>query len=400
MKAELLRARDRMVDAQIAGRGIRDSRVLAAMRRVPREEFVDEGLREFAYEDNPLPIAESQTISQPYIVALMLEAAEIGEDDRLLEIGAGSGYAAAVAAQIARQVFAIERHASLVAQARERFRRLGYRNIDLRHGDGTQGWPDGGEFDAILVAAGGAQVPPALKAQLKTGGRLVIPIGEPDAAQELVKLTRRSVDDFEEEHLGAVRFVPLVGGTGWVEDGRRASSSHIAGAAQHKPLPALVAEAAEPLPDFEDRAFGELFDRFADRRIVLLGEASHGTSEFYRARAAITRHLIERHGFSIVAVEADWPDAAAVDRYVRHRPARADAELPFQRFPAWMWRNTEFAALIDWMRAHNEGIADPNRRAGFHGLDIYNMGGSIEAVLRYLDAIDPKAAKVARERYG
>src|SRR3954451_23139214 len=210
MKTAVRRARDRMVEVQIAGRGIRDQRVLDAMRRVPREAFVEEGLREFAYEDNALPIAESQTISQPYIVALMLEAAEIGKGDRVLEVGAGSGYAAAVAAQIARQVCAIERHASLVAQARERFRKLGYRNIELKHGDGTQGWPDGGEFDAILVAAGGAQVPPALKAQLKPGGRLVIPVGDPDDAQELVKLTRRSANEFEEEHLGAVRFVPLL----------------------------------------------------------------------------------------------------------------------------------------------------------------------------------------------
>src|SRR3954465_519750 len=240
MKGEGFCAPDRMVETQIARRGIRDQRVLAAMRQVPREEFVDEGLREFAYEDNPLPIAESQTISQPYIVALMLEAAEIGERDRVLEVGAGSGYAAAVAAQIAGRVCAIERHAALVAQARERFERLGYRNIELRHGDGTQGWPDGGEFDAILVAAGGAQVPPALKAQLKIGGRLVIPIGEPDAAQELVKLTRRSVDDFKEEHLGAVRFVPLVGGTGWVEGGPRASSRHVPGARPHQPPPAAV----------------------------------------------------------------------------------------------------------------------------------------------------------------
>jgi protein-L-isoaspartate(D-aspartate) O-methyltransferase len=202
-----------MVEVQIAGRGIRDQRVLTAMRHVPREAFVEEGLREFAYEDNPLPIAERQTISQPYIVALMLEAAEIGEADRVLEVGAGSGYAAAVAAQIARQVCAIERHGSLVAQAGRRFEKLGYRNIELKHGDGTQGWPGGGPFDAILVAAGGAAVPPALKAQLKIGGRLVIPIGQPDHAQELVKLTRRSERNFEEEHLGTVRFVPLVGGT-------------------------------------------------------------------------------------------------------------------------------------------------------------------------------------------
>jgi erythromycin esterase-like protein len=132
----------------------------------------------------------------------------------------------------------------------------------------------------------------------------------------------------------------------------------------------------------------------------LLGEASHGTTEFYRARAAITRRLIERHGFTIVAVEADWPDAAAVDRYVRHRPVRLGAEPPFQRFPTWMWRNTDVAAFVEWLRGHNETVADPERRTGFYGLDIYNMRGSIAAVLSYLEEVDPAAARVARERYG
>src|SRR5699024_11172953 len=118
-------------------------------------------------------------------------------------------------------------------------------------------------------------------------------------------------------------------------------------------LPGMIARAAEPLPAFDDPAFGRLFDRWGDRRVVLLGEASHGTSEFYRARAAITRHLIERHGFDVVAVEADWPDAAVLDRYARHRPGRDGAEPPFQRFPTWMWRNTEVAAFLDWLRGHN-----------------------------------------------
>ncbi|HJS86619.1 MAG TPA: erythromycin esterase family protein [Acetobacteraceae bacterium] len=165
-------------------------------------------------------------------------------------------------------------------------------------------------------------------------------------------------------------------------------------------LPEMITGAAEPLPDIDDPAFGRLFDRFANRRVVLLGEATHGTSEFYRARAAITRHLIARHGFTILAVEADWPDAASIDRYVRHRPARAGAEPPFQRFPTWMWRNTDVAALIDWMRDHNGRVPGPDRQAGFHGLDIYNMNASIAAVLAYLDTVDPEAAKLARERYG
>ncbi|WP_426957013.1 erythromycin esterase family protein [Muricoccus radiodurans] len=164
-------------------------------------------------------------------------------------------------------------------------------------------------------------------------------------------------------------------------------------------LPDQIRAAAEPLPDLDDPAFGTLFDRFGNTRVVLLGEASHGTSEFYRARAAITRRLVERHGFSIVAVEADWPDAASLDRHVRDRPTPAQAEPPFRRFPTWMWRNTDFSAFTESLRRWN--LARPYaERAGFYGLDLYNLSGSIRAVLDYLDREDPDAARVARERYG
>jgi protein-L-isoaspartate(D-aspartate) O-methyltransferase len=397
---DLSRARARMVDVQIARRGVRDRHVLEAMRRVPREAFVEPGLEEFAYEDGPLPIAEGQTISQPYIVALMIESAEVKPGTSVLEVGAGSGYAAAVMSQIADRVYAIERHPSLGEAARERFKTLGYDNIDLRVGDGTNGWPEAAPFDAILVAAGGPEVPQALKEQLAIGGRLVIPVGEQERHQTLLKVTRNGEADYEEEDLGVVAFVPLIGEQGWAEDGRRSATHHVPGQSRGQALPEMIVEAAEPLPDLDDPAFGRLFDRFADRRVVLLGEASHGTSEFYRARAAITRRLIEEHGFTIVAVEADWPDAAAINGYVRDRPARERAEPPFQRFPTWMWRNSEIAALIEWMREHNEDIPELDRRAGFYGLDIYNMSGSIAAVLEYLDKVDPEAAAVARERYG
>jgi protein-L-isoaspartate(D-aspartate) O-methyltransferase len=389
-----------MVDIQIARRGVRDPHILDAMRQVPREAFVEPGFEEFAYEDGPLPIGEGQTISQPYIVALMIEAGEVRPGDRVLEVGAGSGYAAAVVSRIAERVYAIERHPSLGALAQERFRRLGYDNIDLRVGDGTLGWPDAAPFDAILVAAGGPEVPQALKEQLAVGGRLVIPVGEEEGHQILLKVTRTGQANYDEEDLGGVMFVPLIGEQGWAEDGRRSASNHLPGQSRGQSLPELIAEAAEPLPDLDDPAFGRLFDRFADRRVVLLGEASHGTSEFYRARAAITRHLIREHGFTIVAVEADWPDAAVVDRYVRLRPGPDRAEPPFQRFPTWMWRNTDIADLIGWMREHNESIPDLSARAGFYGLDLYNMSGSIAAVLEYLDRTDPEAAAVARERYG
>ena len=364
---DLSRARDRMVNVQIARRGVRDPLVLEAMRRVPREVFVEPGYEEFAYEDAPLPIGEGQTISQPYIVALMIEAAGMKPGDRVLEVGAGSGYAAAVLGQIADRVYAIERHPSLGKSVRQRFSKLDYDNINLRVGDGTRGWPEAAPFDAILVAAGGPEVPPALKEQLAIGGRLVIPVGEQERYQSLIKLTRKNQAEFEEENLGAVAFVPLVGEQGWAENGRRAATNHVPGQSRGRTLPEMIAEAAEPLPELDDRAFGHLFDRYAKRRVILLGEASHGTSEFYRARAVITRRLIEEHGFTIVAVEADWPDAAAVDRYVRHRPGRTGAEPPFQRFPTWMWRNTDVDAFIDWMRTHNDEIQS-ERHAGFYGL--------------------------------
>src|SRR5215203_6400016 len=394
------RDRDRMVDVQIARRGVRDRHVLEAMRRVPREAFVEPGFEEFAYEDGPLPIAEGQTISQPYVVAFMIEASEVRPGTSVLEVGAGSGYAAAVMSQIADRVYAIERHPSLGEAARQRFQTLGYDNIELRIGDGTKGWPEAAPFDAILVAAGGPEVPQALKEQLAIGGHLVIPVGQQERHQILLKVTREGESDYEEEDLGAVAFVPLIGAQGWAEDGRRSATNHVPGQSRGQALPDMIADAAEHLPEFDDPAFGRLFDRFADRRVVLLGEASHGTSEFYQARAAITRRLIEEHGFTIIAVEADWPDAAAVDRFVRHRPARERAEPPFQRFPTWMWRNTDVAALIEWMRAHNADVPTLEQRAGFYGLDIYNMSGSIAAVLEYLDKVDPEAATVARERYG
>jgi erythromycin esterase-like protein len=300
--------------------------------------------------------------------------------------------------RIARRIFAIERHPSLGMAAERRFEKLGYDNIEVRVADGTLGWPEAAPFNAILVAAGGPEVPRALKRQLAVGGRLVIPV-ESEDGQTLLKITRKSESEFEQHNLGGVRFVPLIGEQGWAEEGRRSTKADIDHSRGER-LPDRIADAAEPLPEFDDPAFGAMFDRFADCRIVLLGESSHGTAEFYRARSAITRRLIEEHGFTIAAVEADWPDAAAVDRYVRHGPALADREPPFQRFPTWMWRNTDVAALVDWMRVHNDSTSDSDRLVGFYGLDLYNMSGSIAAVLEYLDRVDTEAAKVARERYG
>nr|WP_111300175.1 erythromycin esterase family protein [Paracoccus saliphilus] len=171
-----------------------------------------------------------------------------------------------------------------------------------------------------------------------------------------------------------------------------ASSSGFQSAAQ------LIAQHAQALPEVDAEDFAKPFDQWSGGRVLMLGEASHGTAEFYRARAAITRRMIEVHGATIVAVEADWPDAAVANRYVRGLSAPEGVE-PFQRFPRWMWRNSVIAELLDWMREWNKG-RPPEAQAGFYGLDMYNMHGSMRAVLAYLDEVDPDAARVARKRYG
>ena len=200
--------RRKMVDRQIAGRGVQDPRVLQAMREVPREAFVPAAAAHEAYEDHPLGIGEGQTISQPYVVALMAEAAQVGPDDRVLEIGAGSGYGAAVLGRLAREVSTLERHRPLVERAALALEAVGADNVTVVHADGSEGWPERAPYDAIVVTAAGRQVPQALLDQLADGGRLVMPVGDA-YAQELVRL-RRHGDSVTRDDLGAVRFVPLV----------------------------------------------------------------------------------------------------------------------------------------------------------------------------------------------
>ena len=402
---DLAETRYWMVERQVRRRGVEDERVLEALRAVPREAFVPREMEEFAYEDSALPVEAGQTISQPYIVGLMLAAAGLQAGDRVLEVGAGTGYAAAVAARLAACVFAIERDAGLARTAATRLAQLEVENVEIRQGDGTLGWPEAAPFDAIIVSAGGPDVPQALADQVAVGGRLVIPVGETRDRQRLLKMTRVEAGRWVSEDLGEVMFVPLIGAHGWRESAEAAGRSPTPEPRSFREpldeadIAQAIARAALPLPALDDARFAEPFDRFASARVVLLGEASHGTSEFYRARAAITRRLIERHGFNIVAVEADWPDASVVNRFVRGLPPGAHAETAFQRFPTWMWRNAEVAEFLGWLRDWNASWP-PGAQVGFYGLDLYNLNASIGAVLDYLDRVDPEAAAVARERYG
>jgi protein-L-isoaspartate(D-aspartate) O-methyltransferase len=417
MRFDLGQQRDRMVERQLARRGIRNPAVMGAMRTVPRDEFVPADLVEFAYDDTPLPIEAAQTISQPYIVALMADALELGPDDKVLEIGTGSGYSAAVLAEIAAEVFTIERVEALCAAARARLAELNYRNVHVRCGDGTKGWPEEAPFDAIVVTAGGPVVPKSLREQLAIGGRLVIPVGD-SAVQRLKRVWRTGEDEFEEEDFGAVRFVPLIGEEGWSGEPSTRHAWHAArrprvGESREsvetrddrarelpRPVPEIVARAAEPFERYDAAEVRPLLARIGDARVVLLGEATHGTAEFYDMRARLTLALIDSDPrFRIVAGEADWPDARQVDRFVRGEAAAPHPERAFTRFPTWMWANRQVLDFVNRLRDVNAARAAEDA-VGFYGLDLYSLHTSIRAVLAYLDGIDREAAAVARARYG
>jgi protein-L-isoaspartate(D-aspartate) O-methyltransferase len=213
------RDRERMVTTQIEARGITDPLVLSAMRAVPRERFVPSALARFAYEDRPLPIGEGQTISQPYIVAMMAQAAGHEPGARVLEIGTGSGYGAAVLSRIAAEVYTVERVPVLAEEARDRLARLGYANVHVLEGDGTLGWAEHAPYDAILVTAGGPRVPEALLGQLAAEGRLIMPVGAGSRHQRLVRVTRTATQEYRYEYLEEVAFVPLIGAEGWPQAG-------------------------------------------------------------------------------------------------------------------------------------------------------------------------------------
>ncbi|MCP4362857.1 MAG: protein-L-isoaspartate(D-aspartate) O-methyltransferase [Chloroflexi bacterium] len=207
-------ARAKMVTDQIIGRGITDTAVIQAMQTVPREQFVLDEYREYAYNDTPLPIPANQTISQPYVVGYMLEAMALSSVDKVLEIGTGSGYVAALLEHIVAEVYTVERHEKLVWYARERLLALGCQNVRVHHGDGTLGWPEHGPYEGIIVAAGGPYIPPSLQEQLAVNGRLVIPTGK-RGSQNLICLTRTGQDSYQQHNLGPVKFVPLIGRDGW-----------------------------------------------------------------------------------------------------------------------------------------------------------------------------------------
>lgn len=394
--------REKMVQHQIEVRGIKSKPLLDALRVVPREAFVPKDLKEFSYEDTPLPIGEGQTISQPYIVALMIESLNLTGGEKILEIGAGSGYAAAVLSKIAGEVYTVERIGQVASKAAATIELLGYENIHLLHGDGTLGWLEHAPYDAIIVAAGGPEVPKSLKEQLKIGGRLIIPVGSHKRLQELVRVTRISELEYEEEDIADVGFVPLIGEEGWQPENETIELKKKFKKESHgvdSRLLQNIRDEIEPFQDIDNAKLDSLIDRIGDARVVLLGEASHGTREFYEMRNLITQRLIEQKGFNFIAIEGDWPDVARIDNYTRSVESLDDGWTAFARFPKWMWRNYSVKQFVDWLHDFNKANSTRDQVA-IHGLDLYSLYISINTILKYLDDIDPATANIARERYG
>lgn len=386
MQLDFERARNEMVANQLQARGIRVPNVLEAMRSVPREIFLPLSLQKLAYEDAAIPIDEDRTVPQPYLVALMAEALSLDAHAKVLEIGTGSGYATAVLARLAAKVYSVESSAALAAKAAAALQELRCPHVRIVHADARLGLPDHGPFDAIFVNPGGAELVGALKAQLALGGRMVLPTGADPAVQELIRLTRKGPEDFTVEDMADIRVAPLA-----------AQAARLAGMQPPKPVQAIAA-ACEQFDTVDSANLEPLLARIGDARVVLLGEATHGTSEFYRMRENISRELIDRKGFNFIAIEADWPDAARIDRYVRHAGHRSARWSAFARFPAWMWRNQETRKFVDWLRARNTGLPK-HERVALHGLDLYSLYNSIHSVIAYLEQVDPATAEVARRRY-
>ena len=398
------RQRAELVDSHVVGRGVRVRRVLGALRAVPREAFVPESLHEFAYEDARLPVGQEQVLPRPSTVGVMLAALDVQDGDRVLEIGTGAGYVTALLSRLGGQVFSTEPHRAAAVAAATTLARLGCTNVHVRQAGEAPGWRKQAPFNAILVHGHALQVPPALQDQLAVGGRLVMPQGVDPGVGELVRVTRLASDSFStvdvadlspDPPLGAEEDEPVAHpGARWA---RRPLGPGIDASAADQALAQAIAATGERFATAATAKLEPLLERIGDARVVLLGEATHGTADFYRMRERITRELILHKGFSFIAIEADWPDAARIDQHVRAGKSPAAPWTAFSRFPTWMWRNQEMHSFVEWLRGHNAQSPWP---VAIHGLDLYSLYNSIRAVLGYLDEVDPAAARVARHRYG
>jgi len=370
---------------QLRNKGIKNSLVLKAFQDIPKAYFLSK--KEFPYSED-LTVENSSEYVEPRIitVAHILDQLDIERGKRVLALGIDSVYILAILSKIYKTVYNIETNEAYTKWSKQVLKNLNIANVHIKVADEQLGWQEHAPFDAIVIASEMEDISDDLKNQLKIGGKLIAPVG-PDWAHIITeKIERISETHFTTEKLRSNYFIPNPKVI--PEIGTQQYSE--------KEIVSEIKSKATAFDTIHDLSMDELLNRIGDVKVVLMGEASHGTSEFYMMRQEITKALIEKKGFNMVCAEADWSDAEQINDYVKNSHMPKDW-MPFNRFPQWMWRNKEVLSFIEWLKDYN---ASHKNKAGFYGLDLYGLENSIDLVINYLKNVDPEMADLAKNRYG
>lgn len=377
--------KDTSIEEQLKDKGISNTLLLEAFQDIPEAFFLSENLHPYFYEDVRIEKAIEKTEPRVIVVARMLEQLQVKEEEKILITGVDSVYILAALSKIYKEVYAVETTKTYSDWALEILKNIDITNVHIKTGKLENGWKEKAPFNAILSATEFKEIPSSIKKQLKIGAKLLAPVGPDWAHVMLETIERISETDYITKALRDNYFIP-----------------------KPKLIPKIGTEvypdndiideigiSSIPFKTIKKFPIDGLLERIGDARVVLLGEASHGTSEFYTARQEITKALIEKKGFNLVCAEADWSDAEQINNYVRNQYQSQDW-MPFARFPEWMWKNKEVLDFVEWLKKYN---SKRNNTIGFYGLDLYGLENSIDLVINYLQDIDPKLATLAKLRY-
>ena len=373
------------ITLQLQDKGIKNPLLIKAFQDLPDAFFLVKDLHPYTFQETDIEYKLENIEPRVIVIAKMLEQLKIKEGGKILVIGVDSVYILAALSKIYKEVYMIETYEKYLEWAKKVLKTIGIENVFVKIDDQKLGWKEKGPFDTILIASEFEVVPNSLKKQLKIGGKLLVPIG-PDWAHAIFEIVQRiSGTEYTVEKLKDNFFIPnpkIV-----PEIGSREVPEHEI--VDHIKAKAIAFKSIKEFP------MDHLLDRIGDAQVVLLGEASHGTSEFYLMRQEITKALIEKKGFNIVTAEADWSDAEQINSYVRHEQIAINW-MPFARFPQWMWKNKEVLEFVEWLKTYN---LEHNNSIGFYGLDLYGLENSINMVIEYLEKVDKEMASLAKTRY-
>jgi protein-L-isoaspartate(D-aspartate) O-methyltransferase len=374
------------IETHLREKGITSDVLLNAFKDLPEEFYLSEIIQPYFYEDVRIEKSLDKLEPRVVFIARMLEQMGIKKGEKILIAGVDSIFVLVILSKIYKEVYSIETNETYAKWSQDVLKNIGVSNIEIEIGKPELGLSKKAPFDAILIASGLEEIPDNLKKQLKVGGNMLIPIGL-DWSHAILELTERlSSTEFKNENIRESYFIPR--------------SKQIPLISKIEFLDQEITDEigmnAKPFTSPLDYPIDQLLKRIGNAKVVLIGEASHGTSEFYRTRQEITKALIEKCGFNFVCAEADWSDAEQINKYVKNDYKQQDW-MPFVRFPQWMWKNAEVLEFVEWLKKHNNSNGNS---IGFYGLDLYGMENSIDLVIKYLEEKDPNLAMTARERYG